>query len=972
MEYIIDQIGSSALYVNPLETDGISSKANWESRISPQNISISHLIEHVIKKNGKLNHPDSSEKFKYSVQFSAPTLCKPQQKFVKLVQQSEETEYILSLKKRGYSELSDILSSNFGEPWDSIKKIEHPILDEQLIQLHKICQKNGISSEFSQIYMDFSMKLAKMACKSKAKARNPAIFNEAQQVIGQLIFLTDVSPKIARDCFSYKDELFIKNISSAFCLKMREFCRELDEIYDSHQETQLQPADLAIASILPKKIAKILMTSTGSINVGIIDNLSQIFLPAPSEPLVNYQINLSYALKLLQKSPKIRSEIGKIVKPMNPSMLSNDAIRTSLNLSLNEPITEFHAKQAVLGALLSHLRQNGDGSCFATSLAIEILSSHLGFCLKDLSKLIHESKLTRTHHNITKDIPFLRRIQDENINKKISVTINGNVVINEKKRGKIWRSPGIVAVCKLLGIDNAEKVIIEMISEKGTMVDKSDLRTIKVDDLLKYLCHYQLKGKSKSEKEIKQVIELARFCFSSQTNHPLLRIWENAIASMAEAHEGGIIKKGILQSIFYSLQLKLTQLKIPPSPSIRHCLLELQKEFFEQIELHYDPAIESMENDVSQIKESGFILYNKQERLDTPEKFASFAEEVCLKVRTRLSQMALSDAVKLDFKELFDIFLPYIKTKEFLIACLIKYHPSNRLSDHLLDNAENLPFTPWITKMGNSSKAVLEVYLESEQPLASETFYFENAEKRLAKIIQIGQGMSEKQKVAYLKNQNKLAQFRIPCHHAGSLLLGHPSLSNAWQKVGDPNHWIEEFVLRPGLGIASHQMDPVTQKNLIKNIEKELIPLFIKDDNQATFLKKIHEISDKFSIKEFRNEIIEIFMDLGSLYKREANKFCIKLDTILCQSLEPKLREGLEKSAVHFADTNWSNEGRDLHFCFLVNPGTGNLEIWECYEDGSKFFALNQKNWLFDEEWEIFQLPEALIPDDEFEDYLEK
>jgi hypothetical protein len=111
-----------------------------------------------------------------------------------------------------------------------------------------------------------------------------------------------------------------------------------------------------------------------------------------------------------------------------------------------------------------------------------------------------------------------------------------------------------------------------------------------------------------------------------------------------------------------------------------------------------------------------------------------------------------------------------------------------------------------------------------------------------------------------------------------------------------------------------------------------------------------------------KNFILHLHCEQEINVPSKSEQLSREIDTALCQSLSVDLKAKLEHSAVHFGDTNWYQGIHDLHFCFLINPGTGQLELFESYSDGTHLKALDQKDWLINQKWGITK--EELLLDD--------
>jgi hypothetical protein len=879
------------------------------------------------------------------------------------------------LKEKGYISLAEKLESHTGYPWTEFEKIRSPILIEQLVDIYLLCQHKEMADKDTQKLVEFALHFAHIATSSNLRkdyARSYEIVNDVKQVLGQLIYLVNQDPLLAiQTIHAPHYQGVLEGIKDAFNSQIQEICEKLQNHYLAHLATQLQDPEIALYTKIPVEISKALLTDIGTINVGIIDALSDIFLSQESRPL-NHEINLSHALTLLQRSPRLRAEFEKIHSPRSMKTPSKYVIEATLGLSPHASISQKDARLTALIAILSHLRQGGDRSCFAVSLAIEILSAHLGLCFKDLRQLLEEGKLTRRIKRVRKDIPFTTRINDDNLHKEIIFNLQGELIVHQQKKAPLWEAPGLLAACQAIGLENPRAAIMTLIHHLSPLPDgtyKMEMRT-----LLEKLCE---QASSTQTSTMDHLYCQACFAFSSQTSQPLLKIWENAIANMAEAEEGSMIKTAILESTLDTLQFKLGELQIPPSLLLQRFFLSIQKTLYEWIHLQYDPTI--MNPSESGVKgiEGGFILYHQKQKIDHEKSFRLFLLDILQDVNRKMRKEMTSDTDIQQLNEVLETLSSFIDTEEFMGFLLVRYHPANKHAVSQLAhghpiNYEHLHFTPWLTQTGNDSKTLLKIYLEAEKPIQGEKFIVSGAEEALANIIEMCKRMSEEEKQLYLNNPNKLKPLCILGKHRLPFMAGNPSLAKAWQQECPTKTWIEQFVLAPGRQIAETVIDPETKQNLLFSLENHLLAQHISPENveeaqkkTQAILARLREIPESLTLKQYRHKILDICQEIHPFPTQALiNKLTREIDTTLCQSLAPHLKKMLEDSAVHFADTNWCNGIQDLHFCFAVNPGTGELELWEACANGSHLMALDQNYWLFNQKWEFLTIPTDLIPDD--------
>ena len=113
-------------------------------------------------------------------------------------------------------------------------------------------------------------------------------------------------------------------------------------------------------------------------------------------------------------------------------------------------------------------------------------------------------------------------------------------------------------------------------------------------------------------------------------------------------------------------------------------------------------------------------------------------------------------------------------------------------------------------------------------------------------------------------------------------------------------------------------------------------------------------INNMFTIKQFRKYLLKSTSPLTPETKLEVDK-------LIVETLPHDLKEKLNKTIIHFADTNLHSGMNDIHFCFIVNPGTGKIEVWQITDDNSKIMPLDQNLIVKNKTWEIYLYPDELI-----------
>lgn len=888
----------------------------------------------------------------------------------------DQKELISRLKEGGHLGLVKKLERREGYPWSEFQNIRNPLFLEQLANIALICEQKALLEDdkikiinFSLNLLDFTSLIYKT---SDVSLPSEEMIKNSHRMIGKLMYLIDNDLELALEIIS-KSKLpaALTDIKNGYNKHMLMICDQLNQTNHAHLRTQLQDPEIAFHTNISIEIGKALMTKAGVINTGIIDSLSEIFI-STDQPKVSHEVNLSYALFLIRHSSEFRNEIESIEPSVLSANPSQEVIRASLNISPEVEIGAYETKLTALIATLSHLRQGGDRSCFAISVAIELLSSHLVFSLKDLRQLLEEGKLTRKGKLVNKDIPFIKRINDENLLKEITLNSEGRIILNGEVQAPLWEAPGIISACRAIGIHNPQAVLLALLPTFPSL-DEGETHKIKVREIIGKLS-LEVSSQQENPETLDSLTRRASFAFSSQTTQPLLKIWENSIANMAEAEEGNMIKPAIMKCIIDALQLKLGQLSIPPSLLLQKFFLKIQELLYERVHLQYDPTIGNSSSEEVFNTAGGFTLYDKNMLISDEASLRCFVNDILVEAGSALSKLSLSRGDRQQLDRVLSILEIHLETPAFIHYLIARYHPDNC---SLVSSAQKLhqpldythmEFLPWQTRKGSNSKSLFKFYLESSSPIESENFAAKDAQEALKNIIEICRGMPENEKRLFINNPNKLRPFCILKKHRLPFMAGAPSLVDAWKQQIPAETWMESYI-RENSKIANSPIDSTTQEKLldalVQILPKELSPMISQISET-----KGEASNSPATIREFRNHILESCMEYRPSSDQVIRKWAQKIDTAIYESLPQPLRNSLEQSAIHFADTNWNRGAQDLHFCFVVNPGSGQIELWEVQSDGSALKALDQHYWLVDQQWEFMTVPRDLIPDDST--YLDK
>lgn len=648
--------------------------------------------------------------------------------------------------------------------------------------------------------------------------------------MGKLIWLLD--RKILKD---------LKDIDS-------QFDHELSKIGSELQDHLHSVPELELRTHISRAFVELLISSKGLVNFGIIPVLSPLFRKLEKKDS-GFACNFENTLELVEHQTTIRSKIAKIKKPKSKLKNVHELIRVSLDIP-ERKLTSVDAKKAVLMALLSYPRQEHVANCFALSLAISLFSTSMEKCLDDFNEIMSHGCLRRQVEGELITFPFLLKLPLETVKQPLQPHFESNPLLHGLQR--------------YLGIE------------------KMPLGYKTIDDLL-VACEKIKPGS----------LEKGRFYIEAQTKNPLIGVWSNILASMAEGGSETLLKTALVGSIIHVAELLETDKPV---------LTAVKTDILKRIHIHYDPEISS-DGELN----GGFVLYDKEKhwkRIDTPKRFHHFIMH------------SIQDPV---LKEKF-------KAKERILTLLEVYHPDNKVADRSFEQCSNLPYTPWITKIGNDPKQLLKIYKGASRTESTIILHPRGADDLLSQVITSAKEFYEKQMDRKKRRSSLLVPVRIVGQHTFNLIVNHPSLLR-W--LINPEN-MQEIIRAPAKAVHESKYNAKPILNYLYERAK------FKLKNPPETLKELRALL----IKSFPADLIDR-----------------KLFEYLPETEKAKLND----VAIHFADTNWQQDGHDIHLAFSYNPASLALEVFEALDDLTILKPIDQESQIRHALWEFYRDPENAV-----------
>lgn len=782
-----------------------------------------------------------------------------------------------------------------------LELITQAATEEQSQKIYKelllACKMQWGDSEDSKHILDFVD-----ACHQLNNSSSGSIaYFHFSKIVAELIYLIQHSPKTSLKLTDKKQILqSIDKIAHRFKKSIAKIHKKINEQYHEHVKMGYDNAEIIKHIAIPLAISKILIPHSGCFLDPLIPEILTEFIQN-SNP---YSFNLKVGLKLLKQDEELRKKIEAIKLPDNADC---PIVRMANNLSQNIKISDYHAKRTALAALLTHLRQKQNGSCFASFIAIEVQLINPIAAVSDFHDLIMHSKLTRNVEGDIYHFPFLMKVDTHDALQTLCFNKDGEI-LNTKSKTFLWDNPGIQAICRYLGI-NCQNHIKQWLIE-GSIEEGSALLLLE-----------QMSHKHSIDFEHLKII------FSSTTHHPLLSMWENSIAGMAEGLKNSILKSALVPFILYLIKFIAGTQQL--TAQIQEIYSKIEENIVNRCAYLFDPSFS-----VKDPTKSAFVLYDCKDPTDFSKwKQITAAADFQIFIKELVEEVwpPELEACKTNF-------FNALTEKEALLPLLKKYHQENDENSLNLQNIKYLRFTPWATFIGNDPKMTLKVYNEGKDPLVTKSLTPTSAEEFLVKLKEAIQTLPEN----VLKNSLYYDDFRIPIRivglHSFSLLLSHPTMKT----------FLENKKKRK----SSYAPAPFTalpmQKKLI-----EFASNLVKQKYQAQLFGKLLLLPEKTKIHELRNAIIDIVHSFLPPFS-SINNLQAALDLKIIELLPDLNQKAIEEDIIHFADTNWHKDVNDIHYGIGINPGSGKTEIISVLDNGKIHQFLPQKQFFEHQVWELF------------------
>lgn len=846
---------------------------------------------------------------------------------------------------------------------------EQNLLDN-LFKTHSSCSESDKKTilNFCSYLRIKANKEAQLNINDAAKVE--ILMDMAKQSLAKVIFLADQDPsKFASLIDINKLPETFSNIQNLFNSEIKNRLISLQNYKSHHDALPIQDASLALSVLKPLAISKLLITSSGHLNLGLIDTIKKSFFNTTKE-LIQYEKELLQTLDDIEHSSLLQQQIENIKITTDSHLPSNDLIRISLHLPPTVTPTDVQAKIVVLAAILSDMRQGDVGSCFATSIAILMMSSLKGKVISDIDELLTQGCIVRTNATEQSEFIPVLDISDSALQSSITINKDGKVFL-ENQSGYLWNSPGIISACRQLNIAeiDVEHVIKSTINRHYTInkIAPSDTTEISPQIVIKYLVEGVSLSHSFTAEQLRELNNLASFAFSAETNTPLLRAWESCVASMAESQSNNYVRSKILSCVIKALESTWPKSTFSDLTEQAKKVQNVVSTIINKaIQLRYDPQVEIQPKDTGDGHSNmlgAFTLHDlnygiksiSAKPVQTPTEFKEFVSRKITLTKEELSKS--HDANRPKYLQIVDTIQNFLATPDknffsFLNKAIRAYDEENKDISWPLNSWENLEHLPFRDATGNDNVPVYTTAI-GINPGTANTVRPKDATELLTAFILFGRSRAQADK--FLQDNDPYQRYMVDTpQHAFTLTPEDASIVDAMSSPLPPTKWVEDHLIKTGNSVANMPLS-VEQKNQLINVvssimlPKEIVPAF---KNEAASIN-----NNANTLHLFSNTLLDSLLKITRRQNAKTRAaFSRDLTNIILNSfLPPSQSKTIMDNAARIADTNWVDQGvQHIYFSCFFNPLTKTLQLGTQDEDGNRLQALDQEEWVAYVPWEMY------------------
>lgn len=698
------------------------------------------------------------------------------------------------------------------------------------------------------------------------------ILSDVTKSLGELLLVADHNIKGAAALIYEKSTL--ESNCERFSLKAKDLIQQaatrvLDKA-NAHESAAIQGYEETMLLAMSVEMAKLLILSSGSVNFGIADQVSELIVPEKLVDTIAVQ-DIRQTLSVICNSSEVLTTFKRINPPATKNINSDPAIRTLLGLSNTAKISKQDAQIFVMSGLLSHIRQAFAGTCFATCFLIKAWNEQLDLVVEDLVECTEFGEVSRVSSSELRKFPFQTRITPEYLDTLITADKQGKIAATERyimrintlenwpkvaPNSMLYETPSVKAICLAMNIADPKSAVLYAIQKLPTPF--SMLQLIKElangeDEKM----HTSLSLRSNPQFSKEQLVTRGLYAFGSQTHHPLIRGYEQTTVIMVNYFsEPEVMSAWVYQTMDDSIKhaakgksatfqaMYRTLLKENFLPVISRMRYLYNHNFGDTRVLFQDGNHGIFDNSTygyelwdtglpkdfeynstlyTQVKqEASWINLHRFEKypakhtwkiVDSSEKFQVFAKDCIQQTAAHLSKSMDAPRRKM-MAEVASTMCKAVDDPKFVTNMVHQiFGPGSSQKKKWDRNKYTMLTTPWKFRWGGDFQAVLKTFYGFKKKPTKMKVFSGSQYEVLAKCINFIKDQPKDIRDGYL-NQYERIVITSPVH-AFLLTPGEETFQQAWESELSATDYIKQTVLEPGLKIANRTISHKARKAMI-------------------------------------------------------------------------------------------------------------------------------------------------------------
>ncbi len=696
---------------------------------------------------------------------------------------------------------------------------------------------------------------------------------------------------------------------------------QLNQYAQIQAQLNIQHPDIAYGMRKALIMAQLLLPSSGQLNLDLIPQIKQHFTTGfPGE----YEINKLFE----QLDSSWQPFFDQIKAPQDPTCVSNITLRALFGLPPAQPITDYHAKIAVLSAMLAPYNQGPVGNCFAVSIVLRDHNVFFKHAAKDYRAILKKGYLVRTVDQVTDQFFYLPQLADPDKHRPFILNASGTI---SNTPYTLLEAPGFLVARAVMGGDDRSCSLPNLMR----LLNPTAQKQIQMTPFQVIRTMASLIAPGATPSNLDALTLHGAYAFGSLTNNPVLRAVESAFAGMAKVRSTDPTRASINNCIAQALNIPWKQVQtLPGAAKFAQNFLKLFNNSYRLI-YNLDIPLSAVSADGSSTN-GGFQLYKRDSKAP---------ETVGAKVSTpqELRQLAIdvitTTAMATQTPEIGNALIAYANMDPFLKNALWAFDRANQTEPDPIRNYLKLARTPMQSCDGDDPFEVDDIETKTNDAVNVVSYIPKHATDLISWCLTLA-----------MNTPLDMAPMASP-QHAFNFMPKNPDLINFLNSKAAPSLWIHKTLVIPGMQVATRTIDSATQLKLSQAMWQLISKAF---PNTSRYQQLITSLSKtKMNIQAYSQKLIDGINQLLGSSPAQAQRIAQAFDSTLLQCLSPLDQAILGQSAIKFAFTNWNEGLKDIYFCVYFNPRTGQISFGTILEDKTQLRSMDEAAWVNSQQWHV-------------------